>query len=197
MGSTLPSGPPSKPGVGSSRKCRHSSAWEVKLQLPLGGAWTPDEILVMNNIVDEAKGQYQICGPNAFNRHGFIDKIPIRIYAYNNQVSGQRTDREDLVKTPVDRGAVSGAPTTTSAAPARTTRSAAAPVSQCRSLNKKSRIGGPYSHSFCRSGLYQFRSNRVCRATSFRPMGGRFKRVIILHLAEMAQVGSSHLIQLL
>jgi predicted transcriptional regulator of viral defense system len=36
-------------------------------------------------------GCYQICGPNAFNRYGFSDQIPNRVYAYNNRLSGERT----------------------------------------------------------------------------------------------------------
>lgn len=63
----------------------------VPARLPLGSTWTPDEILVLNTVMDDAKGKYQICGPNAFARYGFIDQIPIRIYAYNNRISAQRT----------------------------------------------------------------------------------------------------------
>jgi predicted transcriptional regulator of viral defense system len=36
-------------------------------------------------------GRYQICGPNAFNRYGFSDQVPNRVYAYNNRLSGERT----------------------------------------------------------------------------------------------------------
>jgi len=36
-------------------------------------------------------GRYQICGPNAFNRYGFSDQVPNRVYAYNNRLSGKRT----------------------------------------------------------------------------------------------------------
>jgi predicted transcriptional regulator of viral defense system len=35
-------------------------------------------------------GRYQICGANAFNRYGFDDQIPNRLYAYNNRISGDR-----------------------------------------------------------------------------------------------------------
>ena len=62
----------------------------VPSKLPLGGKWTPDEILALNTLMNEQKGRYQICGPNAFNRYGFDGQIPIRVYAYNNRLSGDR-----------------------------------------------------------------------------------------------------------
>ena len=63
----------------------------VPPRLPLGGTWSPDEILALNTLMDDRQGKYQISGPNAFNRYGLIDQIPIRVYAYNNRLSGQRT----------------------------------------------------------------------------------------------------------
>lgn len=60
-------------------------------KLPLGGKWSPDEILALNTVVADAGGRYQICGPNAFNRYGFDEQIPTRIYAYNNKLSGSLT----------------------------------------------------------------------------------------------------------
>jgi predicted transcriptional regulator of viral defense system len=60
-------------------------------QLPLGGAWTPNEALALNTLMEDRSGRYQICGPNAFNRYGFDEQIPTRIYAYNNRISGKRT----------------------------------------------------------------------------------------------------------
>ncbi len=62
----------------------------VPLRLPLGGAWTPNEAEVLNVLMKDKKGRYQICGPNAFNLYGFDDQIPNRIYAYNNRLSGDR-----------------------------------------------------------------------------------------------------------
>jgi predicted transcriptional regulator of viral defense system len=62
----------------------------VPARLPLGGAWTPDETLALNTLIGDRKGRYQICGPNAFNRYGFDDQIPNRVYAYNNRISGER-----------------------------------------------------------------------------------------------------------
>jgi predicted transcriptional regulator of viral defense system len=63
----------------------------VPLQLPLGGAWTPDEGLALNILMEDRDGRYQICGPNAFSRYGFDEQIPTRVYAYNNRISGKRT----------------------------------------------------------------------------------------------------------
>jgi predicted transcriptional regulator of viral defense system len=59
--------------------------------LPLGGSWSPDEALAINTLLDDRQGSYQVCGPNAFNRYGFDDQMPTRIYAYNNRISGERT----------------------------------------------------------------------------------------------------------
>jgi predicted transcriptional regulator of viral defense system len=63
----------------------------VPPQLPLGGSWSPDEILALNTLMEDRQGTYQICGPNAFNRYGLDDQVPTRVYAYNNRISGQRT----------------------------------------------------------------------------------------------------------
>jgi predicted transcriptional regulator of viral defense system len=60
-------------------------------QLPLGGSWSPDENLALNTLMEDRRGSYQICGPNAFNRYGFDNQIPNRVYAYNNRISGDRT----------------------------------------------------------------------------------------------------------
>jgi predicted transcriptional regulator of viral defense system len=63
----------------------------VPAQLPLGGLWSPDEILVLDTLMEDRQGRYQICGPNAFNRYGFDEQMPNRVYAYNNRLSGERT----------------------------------------------------------------------------------------------------------
>lgn len=62
----------------------------VPAQLPLGGSWSPDEILALNTLMEDRKARYQICGPNAFNRYGFDEQVPTRVYAYNNRISGDR-----------------------------------------------------------------------------------------------------------
>lgn len=63
----------------------------VPSRLPLGTRWTPDEALALNALMANGRGRYQICGPNAFNRYGFDNQVPIRVYAYNNRISGERT----------------------------------------------------------------------------------------------------------
>ena len=63
----------------------------VPPQLPLGGAWSPDEALALNTLLGDRQGRYQICGPNAFNRYGFDEQVPTRVYAYNNRISGERS----------------------------------------------------------------------------------------------------------
>ncbi len=62
----------------------------VPPKLPLGGKWTPNEILALNTLMENQEGCYQICGPNAFNRYGFDEQVPTRVYAYNNRLSGDR-----------------------------------------------------------------------------------------------------------
>lgn len=63
----------------------------VPRRLPLGGSWSPDEILALNTLMADRGGCYQICGPNAFNRYGFDEQVPARVYAYNNRISGERS----------------------------------------------------------------------------------------------------------
>ena len=62
----------------------------IPQRLPLGGIWSPSEILALNTLISEQKGRYQICGPNAFNRYGYDDQVPNRVYAYNNRMFGER-----------------------------------------------------------------------------------------------------------
>lgn len=62
----------------------------VPSRLPLGTKWTPDEALALNTLIADRGGSYQICGPNAFNRYGFSEQVPMRVYAYNNRFSGER-----------------------------------------------------------------------------------------------------------
>jgi len=62
----------------------------VPARLPLGGKWSPDEALVLNTLMQDRQGLYQVCGPNAFNRYGFDEQVPARLYVYNNRLWGQR-----------------------------------------------------------------------------------------------------------
>ena len=63
----------------------------VPRKLPLGGKWSPDEILALNTLIEDRGGRYQICGPNTFNRYGFDEQVPARVYASNNRISGERS----------------------------------------------------------------------------------------------------------
>ncbi len=63
----------------------------VPPRLPLGGKWSPNEALALSTLMANQKGRYQICGINAFNRYGFDDQVPNRVYAYNDRLSGERT----------------------------------------------------------------------------------------------------------
>ena len=62
----------------------------VPPHLPAGGRWSPGEFLALQTLIADRNGTYQICGPNAFYRYGWIDQIPNRIYAYNDRISGER-----------------------------------------------------------------------------------------------------------
>lgn len=62
----------------------------IPQRLPLGGSWAPSEILALNTLIGALKGRYQICGPNAFNRYGYDEQVPNRVYAYNNRLYGER-----------------------------------------------------------------------------------------------------------
>jgi len=75
-------------------------------RLPLGGAWSPDQALAINTLMEDRRARYQICGPNAFNHYGFDDQIPNRVYAYNNRFSGEKrigTVELTLIKVATDR----------------------------------------------------------------------------------------------
>jgi predicted transcriptional regulator of viral defense system len=62
----------------------------VPPRLPLGGRWSPGEWLALDALMEALGGRFQVCGPNAFNRYGFDEQVPNRIYAYNNRVFGER-----------------------------------------------------------------------------------------------------------
>ena len=62
----------------------------VPPKLPLGGGWTPGELEALAALMADAGARYQVCGPSAFNRHGFDEQIPNRLYAYNTRLSGTR-----------------------------------------------------------------------------------------------------------
>ena len=61
-------------------------------RLPMGGVWTPSEYLILQELMKAWNdGTYQICGWEVFNRYGFTEQVPTRVYAYNNRLFGDRT----------------------------------------------------------------------------------------------------------
>jgi predicted transcriptional regulator of viral defense system len=78
----------------------------VPPRLPPGGKWSPGEFAVLRTLVEDRGGKYQICGPNTFNRYGWTDQVPNRVFAYNNCISGKRESggvRLILIKVGEDR----------------------------------------------------------------------------------------------
>lgn len=59
-------------------------------QLPVGGRWNPGEMLALTTLIEDRDGAYQISGPNTFQRYGWTEQLPNRVYAYNNRISGDR-----------------------------------------------------------------------------------------------------------
>jgi len=77
-----------------------ASGWIVRLKrgvylvpprIPAGGKYSPGTALILQKLMNEREGKYQICGPTAFNFYGFDDQIPNVTYVYNNRLSGSRT----------------------------------------------------------------------------------------------------------
>lgn len=62
----------------------------VPARLPAGGKWSPGEFLTLKTLIEDRRGTYQICGPNAFYRYGWDRQVPNRVFAYNNCISGER-----------------------------------------------------------------------------------------------------------
>jgi len=63
----------------------------VPPRIPAGGKYSPGTALILQKLMEEEKGRYQICGPPAFNFYGFDDQIPSVTYLYNNRISGKRS----------------------------------------------------------------------------------------------------------
>src|SRR5579859_6253886 len=64
-------------------------------RLQMGGRWNPGEILALTTLIEDRNGAYQISGPNTFQRYGWTEQIPNRVYAYNNRISGDRQRSEE------------------------------------------------------------------------------------------------------
>ncbi len=58
--------------------------------IPPGGKWSPGQALALSTLMEDKKGQYQLCGPNAFYRYRWTEQVPNRLYVYNNRLSGDR-----------------------------------------------------------------------------------------------------------
>jgi len=67
------------------------STYLVPPRIPAGGTYSPGIALVLQKLMEEGGGKYQICGPTAFNFYGLDDQIPTITYVYNNRISGSRT----------------------------------------------------------------------------------------------------------
>jgi predicted transcriptional regulator of viral defense system len=63
----------------------------VPPRLPAGGKYSPGAAVILQKIMEEEQGKYQICGPMAFNFYGFDDQIPSVTCLYNNRISGRRS----------------------------------------------------------------------------------------------------------
>ena len=76
------------------------SGWIVRLKrglylvpprIPAGGKYSPGTALILQKLIEEENGKYQLCGPTAFNFYGLDDQIPSVTYVYNNRISSSRT----------------------------------------------------------------------------------------------------------
>ncbi|MCK5156449.1 MAG: type IV toxin-antitoxin system AbiEi family antitoxin domain-containing protein [Spirochaetales bacterium] len=75
------------------------AGWIVRLRRGLylvpsriqAGQWSPGIYLSLQKLMEDCNGQYQICGPSAFNYYSFSQQIPNTTYVYNNRLSGERT----------------------------------------------------------------------------------------------------------
>jgi predicted transcriptional regulator of viral defense system len=63
----------------------------VPPRIPAGGKYSPGAALILQKLMEEEQGKYQICGPTAFNFYGLDDQIPSVIYLYNNRISAKRS----------------------------------------------------------------------------------------------------------
>jgi predicted transcriptional regulator of viral defense system len=77
-----------------------NSGWILRLKrgvylvpprIPAGGKYSPGLALILQKLMGEVQGRYQICGPSAFNFYGLDDQIPNVTYLYNNRISGKRS----------------------------------------------------------------------------------------------------------
>jgi predicted transcriptional regulator of viral defense system len=76
------------------------SGWIVRLKrglylvpprIPSGGRYSPGIAKILQQLMEEDNGTYQVCGPSAFNYYRFDNQIPNVTYVYNNRISGNRS----------------------------------------------------------------------------------------------------------
>lgn len=76
------------------------SGWIIRLKrgtylvpprIPAGGKYSAGVALILQALIEQENGKYQICGPTAFNFYNLDNQIPTVTYAYNNRISGNRT----------------------------------------------------------------------------------------------------------
>jgi len=76
-----------------------NSGWIVRLKrgvylvpprIPAGGKYSPGVALILQKLMEEQDGKYQICGPTAVSFYGLDDQIPSVTYVYNNRISDRR-----------------------------------------------------------------------------------------------------------
>ena len=48
----------------------------VPPRIPAGGKYSPGSALILQKLMEEEQGRYQICGSSAFNFYGLDDQIP-------------------------------------------------------------------------------------------------------------------------
>ena len=92
-------------GISASQECDlfrrlSDSGWILRLKrgvyllpprIPAGGKYSPGAALILQKLMKEALGRYQICGPSAFYFYGLDDQIPSVTYLYNNRISGKKS----------------------------------------------------------------------------------------------------------
>jgi len=62
----------------------------LPMRMPPGGKFAVGDYCILSKLMKSVAARYQICGPNAFNIHGFSEQIPNRTYVFNDKFSGGR-----------------------------------------------------------------------------------------------------------
>lgn len=76
------------------------SGWIIRLKrgvyliptrFPAGGKFNPGPAVILDKLMQEYGGRYQITGPTACNFYGFDNQVANIFFLYNNRISGKRT----------------------------------------------------------------------------------------------------------